>query len=222
MLLDKRNRLLNVKIPQAVLRRDRLAGQGTRQKVQKQIEVSDQLQHGGVFVLDDVEHLAAHGVPQGGLFAAVDGLLNRKACDFQGFLHPQTVKFYPHIFPRRLTVRDVGRDMAGCQQKALILADGVMAQFAVGIRAVEHAVSSEHIVEQKMVSRGGTETVAWRALFRTHLVDSQIDEIVAWKDVKLVFHKGSFSVDIAIFYLNYSKLIKRKQNGIKTALYRYS
>ena len=60
ILLNEREGLFDIKIPQAVSLAQLGGGRGTQEPVDKQIEMTDQVKRRFVFVVDDVEKLFLH------------------------------------------------------------------------------------------------------------------------------------------------------------------
>ena len=119
VLLNKSDRLADIKILQfsfchLLLRRGRLD-----QLIQEQIQMADLVQGRSLFIVRQGQQFIFQ---KRGLIlfpAAVNRGIIGKACGFHIFLGPYAVKFHPCIFPRFLFVRHVSGDLLGIDDKSL-------------------------------------------------------------------------------------------------------
>ena len=173
--------LVDVEIPQRAVAHDFQRSSGTHQIIQKEIEVSDEVEGRGIAVFNDVQHLALHLFPQLLFAGVVDGRVQRKSGSLQHSLGTQSVELDPEVFPWGLVVGDVRGDLSGEDHEPLHAPDIVGDGLPFGIVRHKRSHTGEHIVEQEVVSARRPERMGRRTAFHAELEQPQIDEIFVGK-----------------------------------------
>ena len=166
-------------------------GRGLNQRVQKQKQVSHQVKAGRVGVLRHVEHDVPHFLPPGGTLRPVDRLGEAQPGALYVLRRPEAVKLHPDILPGPVLVGDVGADLAGADQEALVRPQVVVPAHAVGVGGVQVPPAGNHIVEQVVIADIGAEGVQGRTLLPAVLVQPEVQKVLVGEDGKgIILHRG--------------------------------
>ena len=154
------------------------------QRIQKEAQISDQMEGGVSGVVRNVKHNVPHLLRLLHTPGAIDGLFGAQSGFIEILRCPHSVKFQPYIFPGLQLICAVHIDLAGRNQKAL---PGLQLKTPVGsVRrgGIQEAAAGDYVVKQVMIADGGAKGVERRALLPASLKQFEVQYLLIGKDGK--------------------------------------
>lgn len=174
-------RFFDIEVPHPAVRCHLHGRGGPDQEIDKQVQMSDQVEGGTVFMFGNVQHFINHVFAQIFERSVIHRIFRTQSGCFDGFSGTHSVKLDPDIFPWKPGVSNVCSDLFRKDHKTLSAVDLIFMILAFKIGSHETAGTGENIVKQIVVSGCRSERVGGRALFSPELVYAQIYEVFIWK-----------------------------------------
>ena len=165
----------------------------SHERINKNIEVADQMKRRLFFIVHNIEHLIAHDRLKFAVHGIIDRLIDIQARYFKGFLRPEAVKLQPAVFPGNTGIGDICGDLPWRDEKTLPGFQNRLMTVSFLIVPIKNTLSSENIVEQIVVPDRRPIRVGRVAVFFSELIQTEINEKNAGKHGEILCHMSVLS-----------------------------